>query len=150
MTTVFKMTKRYLLMPDWWLMLTEVRRWHLRGHFGMRGYPVTKGCLIILGLFLYAEDFAYGKCLKAHVEEHGQRCETFGNNTHGNKPAKENDMEGYNNDNKNWVARPAMTMIFWQSMLHFLRPGGFVMYNQTVELASMLNRGVAYQPPHIM
>jgi hypothetical protein len=91
MTTVFKMTKRYLLMPDWWLMLTEVRRWHLRGHFGMRGYPVTKGCLIILGLFLYAEDFAYGKCLKAHVEEHGQRCETFGNNTHGNKPVKETD-----------------------------------------------------------
>jgi hypothetical protein len=110
------------------------------------GYPVTKGCRIILVLFLYAEDFAYGKFLKAHVEEHGERCSTFGTNMHGNNPVKENNngrlqqrqqehgsATGYDDGLSTEHARlPSGD-----------RPGGFVVYNQTVELVSMLNRGVA-------
>jgi hypothetical protein len=111
------------------------------------GYPVTKGCRIILVLFLYAEDFAYGKFLKAHVEEHGQCCNTFGNNTtHGsNNPAKENDNgrlrqqehgSASSDDDDGLSAEDAV-------LPSGDRPGGFVVYNQTVELVSMLNRGAA-------
>lgn len=87
------------------------------------GYPVTKGCRIILVLFLYAEDFAYGKFLKAH-----------------NNHAKENNNERLQQRQQGYDDGLSAEHAILPSGD---RPGGFVVYNQTVELVSMLNRGVA-------
>jgi hypothetical protein len=110
------------------------------------GYPVTKGCRIILVLFLYAEDFAYGKFLQQYVEQQGQCCAVGGDNDNvkenngvdgrqqqqGN--ISHNGVTNNNNDDpsEKEAIRPSGD-----------RPGGFVVYNQTVELVSMLNRRVA-------
>lgn len=97
------------------------------------GYPVTSGCRIILVLFLYIEDYAYGHFLEDYVrtnintssdDDDGCCCDTLGD---GTGPvmvtATPKDCP---------TPKPSGDM-----------PGGFVVYNQTVELVNMLNRGVA-------
>jgi hypothetical protein len=116
------------------------------------GYPVTKGCRIILVLFLYAEDFAYGKFLKAYVEENGQRCcDVSSNNKDGNKddnnPVKEtnNGRQEERRQQQDGGATDYNDDLLAEEAVRPSgdRNGGFVVYNQTVELVSMLNRRVA-------
>jgi len=89
------------------------------------GYPVTKGCRIILVLFLYVDGFSYGDCLKDHVKQH-TICETD-----TCEKVDDEKKEDAKSDSCLEHRRPSGDM-----------PGGFVVYNQTVELVSMLNRGV--------
>ena len=95
------------------------------------GYPVTSGCRIILVLFLYAQDFAYGHLLDDFVERHKQQQQQHDD---GNGPCCDTDTKNtsINGGSDNKVTRPSGDS-----------PGGFVVYNQTVELVSMLNRQVA-------
>lgn len=106
------------------------------------GYPVTKGTRLILVLFLYAEDFAYGRFLKDYMEQHGQSCcnaevdcsnegldtpnPSGGLRSNSNRPSYDLPVE------EKETRRPSGD-----------QPGGFVVYNQTVELVSMLNRRAA-------
>jgi hypothetical protein len=98
------------------------------------GYPVTKGTRLILVLFLYAEDFAYGKFLQDYVEQHGRPCCAAGNDSNkatnlidGTQCSPTDDLPEEED-----TRRPSGD-----------QPGGFVVYNQTVELVSMLNRRAA-------
>lgn len=99
------------------------------------GYPITKGCRIILVLFLYVDGFSYGHLLNDYIKEHehaicnSNTCEV-GNNEDEKKEDTDDDRES-TNENDNELRRPSGDM-----------PGGFVVYNQTVELVSMLNRRV--------
>ena len=90
------------------------------------GYPVTKGVRIILVLFLYIEGFSYGSYLQDHMSKHGICCQQ---KDEGKEENNENE-DGIGNDNEK-KTRPSGDM-----------PGGFVVYNQTVELVGMLNRQV--------
>jgi hypothetical protein len=101
------------------------------------GYPVTKGTRLILVLFLYAEDFAYGKFLQDYVGQHGRPCCAMvddsnkgidtTNPSDGTHCSPTNDLPEEED-----TRRPSGD-----------QPGGFVVYNQTVELVSMLNRRAA-------
>jgi hypothetical protein len=87
------------------------------------GYPVTKGCRVILVLFLYIEGFSYGRFLREHAEQHG----TCRPDEEKKEDAKSDIIVAQDDTQR----RPSGDM-----------PGGFVVYNQTVELVSMLNRRV--------
>ena len=90
------------------------------------GYPVTKGCRVILVLFLYIDGFSYGRYLQEHAAKYGicsGMCEEV-------DEKKENTINEDQSSHEQKV-RPSGDM-----------PGGFVVYNQTVELVGMLNRRV--------
>ena len=90
------------------------------------GFPVTKGCRIILVLFLYIDQFSYGSYLQEHLKKHGvsNACEV--------DEKKEYETNKDKRDSGHEIkVRPSGDM-----------PGGFVVYNQTVELVGMLNRRV--------
>jgi len=88
------------------------------------GFPVTKGVRVILVLFLYIDQFSYGGYLQKYAKERGEcsACED------GDKKKDECTTEEQLSTPK---VRPSGDM-----------PGGFVVYNQTVELVGMLNRRV--------
>jgi hypothetical protein len=86
------------------------------------GYPVTRGCRVILVLFLYVDGYQYGGFLNEYIKKNGA-C--------GGCQEDENEVEHAMNDNVEEVRRPSGDM-----------PGGFVVYNQTVQLVGMLNRQV--------
>ena len=86
------------------------------------GYPVTRGCRVILVLFLYVDGFSYGSFLREHAERHNI-CDM--------REEEDEKKEGAKNDSNHEGRRPSGDM-----------PGGFVVYNQTVELVDMLNRQV--------
>jgi len=88
------------------------------------GFPVTKGVRVILVLFLYIDQFSYGGFLEEYANRHGacNRCEE--------EDEKKDDGSTKEGDCISKV-RPSGDM-----------PGGFVVYNQTVELVGMLNRQV--------
>jgi len=98
------------------------------------GYPVTKGVRIILVLFLYIEGFSYGRFLEDYTKKHES-------DSHCLVDRFEKDADGETKDSKcsndeeathvNTRRKPSGDM-----------PGGFVVYNQTVELVEMLNRRV--------
>jgi hypothetical protein len=94
------------------------------------GYPVTSGCRVILVLFLYAQDFAYGHLLEEYNKEHRHEKELQDDSTSSNVTR----MSSSEHDDDALIdgKRPSGDA-----------PGGFVVYNQTVELVSMLNRRVA-------
>jgi hypothetical protein len=95
------------------------------------GYPVTKGCRVILVLFLYVDGYPYGGFLNDYIQKHGAVC------GRGCQEDENNEVEqAVNDDNdvgslEEEVRRPSGDM-----------PGGFVVYNQTVQLVGMLNRQV--------
>ena len=93
------------------------------------GYPVTRGTRVILVLFLYVEGFSYGRYLAEHVQKHGA-CDTTVCEESDEKKEETMDKEGQGEER--CKARPSGDM-----------PGGFVVYNQTVELVGMLDRRVA-------
>ena len=88
------------------------------------GYPVTKGVRVILVLFLYIEGFSYGRYLQEYMTKHAISC-CQQNDDEKEEKTTINELDG---DQK---VRPSGDM-----------PGGFVVYNQTVELVGMLNRQV--------
>jgi hypothetical protein len=89
------------------------------------GYPVTRGCRVILVLFLYVDGFPYGRYLREYAEQH-KTCDPC-------LPADDSESEvgGDGDRDSQDVTKPSGDM-----------PGGFVVYNQTVELVGMLNRRV--------
>jgi len=87
------------------------------------GYPVIKGVRVILVLFLYIEGFSYGNYLQDYLTKHAISC------CQQNDDEKEKKTNGL--DRGEQKVRPSGDM-----------PGGFVVYNQTVELVGMLNRQV--------
>ena len=98
------------------------------------GYPVTKGTRLILVLFLYAEDFAYGGFLQDYIAQQGQSsCNAKVDNSSNEDVVIPNPSDGISTDDlpleEEEMRRPSGD-----------KPGGFVVYNQTVELVSMLNR----------
>lgn len=98
------------------------------------GYPVEKGVRIILVLFLYIEGFSYGRFLEDYAKKHegGGPClvERYQKDEdEEKKDSKCSNDEGVSDHNTG--RRPSGDM-----------PGGFVVYNQTVELVEMLNRRV--------
>ena len=83
------------------------------------GYPITKGTRYILVLFLYVHEFQYGVLLERAREKYAEcmkqtKCE----------PHEENTTSGGDDD----AIRPSG-----------MANGGYVVYRQTVELASMLD-----------
>jgi len=82
------------------------------------GFPVTSGCRVILVLFLYIDQFSYGSYLQEHVKENA--CEE-----------EKEDLINECGTSHETKVRPSGD-----------REGGFVVYNQTVELVGMLNRQV--------
>lgn len=90
------------------------------------GYPVTKGTRVILVLFLYIDGFSYGRYLQKYVTKHGI-CNPCAEELDEKKENTTNDCDNSNGQK----VRPSGDM-----------PGGFVVYNQTVELVGMLNRRV--------
>ena len=91
------------------------------------GFPVTRGVRVILVLFLYVDGFSYGGCLREYVEEHHSACD---GREDGDEKKDDSAMQGHGGAGEAKV-RPSGDM-----------PGGFVVYNQTVELVGMLNRRV--------
>jgi hypothetical protein len=120
------------------------------------GYPVTSGCRIILVLFLYAQDYAYGPLLEEYCKNnndnnHNSERQTTTTTTGSRSPRNDKshhvccvvepktsaDEEKLDDcidchNQENTAIRPSGDT-----------PGGFVVYNQTVELVNMLNRQVA-------
>jgi hypothetical protein len=101
------------------------------------GYPVTSGCRIILVLFLYAQDFAYGHLLEEYNKEH---------RSHEKEHCDETSSRSGSSDHITRIpsmehANDACALIDGKRPSGD-SPGGFVVYNQTVELVSMLNRRV--------
>jgi len=94
------------------------------------GYPVTRGVRVILVLFLYIDEFSYGGYLDKYIEENSILCNNSGDCEDDEKKDDHatNEEHGGTGEPK---ARPSGDM-----------PGGFVVYNQTVELVGMLNRRV--------
>jgi len=91
------------------------------------GFPVTKGVRVILVLFLYIDHFSYGAYLEKYSKEHGL-C----NNVREEEDKSKNGPTTAEQDSISTPkVRPSGDM-----------PGGFVVYNQTVELVGMLNRQV--------
>jgi hypothetical protein len=108
------------------------------------GYPITSGCRMILVLFLYVQDFPYGHLLDAYKTEHKhkrqQKERDDGKVSSSAADVVANDCQTIqNNDNSKepTICQTPTTRPSGDS------PGGFVVYNQTVELVSMLNRRVA-------
>jgi hypothetical protein len=89
------------------------------------GYPVTRGCRIILVLFLYVDGYPYGGFLNEYIKKNGACGGCQEDETEVEQQAM-NDTVGLEE-----VRRPSGDM-----------PGGFVVYNQTVQLVGMLNRQV--------
>ena len=89
------------------------------------GFPVTKGVRVILVLFLYIEGFSYGSYLQEYLTKHAISCCQQNDDEKEEKTNSELDSSDQQN------VRPSGDM-----------PGGFVVYNQTVELVGMLNRQV--------
>eukprot|EP00584_Thalassiosira_punctigera_P010301 CAMPEP_0172546906 /NCGR_PEP_ID=MMETSP1067-20121228/16568_1 /TAXON_ID=265564 ORGANISM="Thalassiosira punctigera, Strain Tpunct2005C2" /NCGR_SAMPLE_ID=MMETSP1067 /ASSEMBLY_ACC=CAM_ASM_000444 /LENGTH=548 /DNA_ID=CAMNT_0013333905 /DNA_START=75 /DNA_END=1718 /DNA_ORIENTATION=+ len=77
------------------------------------GFPVTKGCRVILVLFLYIDGFSYGTYVQEHSKQHGisNTCEEVD----GKKKNTTNELDSVHERK----ARPSGDM-----------PGGFVVYNQ--------------------
>ena len=102
------------------------------------GFPVTRGCRVILVLFLYIDGFSYGKYIQDHIAKHGI-CSSGSiiSSTSSSicteevDEKKENTINNEVDSNHEQKVRPSGDM-----------PGGFVVYNQTVELVGMLNRRV--------
>ena len=99
------------------------------------GYPITSGCRIILVLFLYAQDYAYGQYLSDYIEEQKKHQEDAKDNVDSKTDTVEESDGGTDCDPEN--RKTSTTRPSGDS------PGGFVVYNQTVELVNMLNRQVA-------
>jgi len=89
------------------------------------GYPVVKGCRVILVLFLYVDGFPYGHFLNDYMEQHNM-CDT-----NACEVVDDEKKEDAKSESSHLQVRPSGDM-----------PGGFVVYNQTVELVSMLNRKI--------
>ena len=108
---------------------TRICTSHTRACWVTAGYPVTSGCRLILVLFLYVEDFAYGGLLDAYRAEHGcarrgvepQNALTSDSATQSAPGAGPNSGDG--------GQRPSGD-----------DPGGYVVYRQTVQLMEMLNK----------
>ena len=109
------------------------------------GYPVTKGCRIILVLFLYIEDYAYGHFLDEYIQMHtGNNCHDREHDTTIPNVGERIGGGEHENENENQVCGSSSSMFLESSPKPSGdMPGGFVVYNQTVELVSMLNRQVA-------
>jgi len=88
------------------------------------GFPVTKGVRVILVLFLYIEGFSYGNYLQDYLTKHAISCCQ-------QKDDEKEEEKTTKLDREQQKVRPSGDM-----------PGGFVVYNQTVELVGMLNREV--------
>mmetsp|Transcript_19974 Transcript_19974/g.39231 ORF Transcript_19974/g.39231 Transcript_19974/m.39231 type:complete len:537 (+) Transcript_19974:184-1794(+) len=88
------------------------------------GYPITSGTRVILVLFLYVDNFQYGPLISQYLEKHG--CNLCRPDT----PDSNKEDEDASPEKKPSV-RPSGDS-----------PGGFVVYNQTVELVNMLNKSV--------
>ncbi|KAI2505577.1 hypothetical protein MHU86_8819 [Fragilaria crotonensis] len=123
------------------------------------GYPVTSGCRIILVLFLYAHEFAYGPLLEDYCNKNKN------NNDDDNDDAErqtttsagsrsllkdKNQQVGCVDETRTATETDELDdCIDCKNQAHQAirpsgdKPGGFVVYNQTVELVNMLNRQVA-------
>jgi len=93
------------------------------------GYPVTRGCRVILVLFLYVDNYQYVGFLNEYIKKNGGACGGGGCQEDENKVEQALDDDNAAGLLVEEVRRPSGDM-----------PGGFVVYNQTVQLVGMLNR----------
>ena len=142
------------LGPDGWVVDADLgRAVAFAGPLRHAGYPITAGVRIILVLFLYVDGFPYGQHLSAYSAKHGCGCEVSdGDGTGGggsggggdSSPSGGDDEPGrvandVEQDGADGPAAPRPPQIRPSGDM----PGGYVVYNQTVELVAMLNREVA-------
>ena len=106
------------------------------------GYPITAGVRIILVLFLYIDGFTYGQYLSAHSEKYGGGCKVSGGGG-GSPSGGDNEPDPAGGAEHDGAAGPPEEAPPSQVRPSGDMPGGYVVYNQTVELVAMLNKEVA-------
>ena len=96
------------------------------------GYPVEKGVRVILVLFLYIENFSYGGLLENYTKKYdiGVSCGVDQCQQEEGEEKQDSKCSDDKRSNQDSTGRKASGDM----------PGGFVVYNQTVELVEMLNR----------
>lgn len=116
------------------------------------GFPITKGTRIILVLFLYVENFEYGKYIQEYCKTY--KCGSSGgaqinekekkNRIHAVQKSLNNNpltkLQGIENSDDNLEATESKCKDTIEQCIKPSgdQPGGFVVYRQTMELASML------------